>query len=144
MPPTSSNDGFHAILTELARTNRAAERDKYEALFAQLAERAENLFRDFIRARVYSLTKSDAVGINIEDADDMLCDLLLTVFQKIQTYRGDNDYQAEAWLRKIISNQICDAARKLTRRRKFWTWLFGRLNDKLGMMSQKNATEEDA
>lgn len=118
---------YHRILVEL-KILQAHDRtsQRYNDLFYELAEL---MFHDFWNYcdKVFRNASSNSYYVSMDETKDILQNVLLKIFNNIQSYRGTCEQQARSWVRQIIIYTIRDSARKTIKRKEKWKIFFEKL-----------------
>lgn len=111
---------YHAILVELQRLTRSGRnKERLNVLFCQLSERMFHDFWAYCEKQVRYLT-ANRYYVSINETEDILQEVLIKIFRKIDSYRGTCDPQARAWIGQIICRTVQDSSRITRRRNGFW------------------------
>lgn len=125
--PNSANaeeaPGYHVLLTELQQLIRSgSNKERYERLFEQLAKNIFDDFWGYCENLVRRLT-TNRYYININETEDILQEVLIKIFRKVDSYSGKSNAQAQSWICQIIRRTILDASKSTSRRGNVWAHL---------------------
>lgn len=113
---------YHALLVELQQITRGGRnKERYDTLFCQLSERMFQDFWGYCEKQVRYLT-ANRYYVSINETEDILQEVLIKIFRKIDSYRGTCDPQARAWIGQIICRTVQDSSKTSRRRGGFWEW----------------------
>ena len=133
---------YHELLVELQQLTRGGRnKELYDALFYQLSER---MFRDFwgyCEKQVRYLT-ANRYYVSINETADILQEVLIKIFRKINSYSGTCDLQARAWICQIIHREVQDSSKITRRRGDVWAYLTSWLRP-LGKRFGENIRSDD-
>lgn len=111
---------YHAILVEMRELQKKGlNKTRWNDLYTQLSNM---MFTDFVKSTdVLSrdLT-SHKYSVNIEETEDFLQNALIRIYNRIDSYHGTSDGEAQNWIRVIIKRLVQDNAKKVNRRVAKW------------------------
>ncbi|MBQ9454627.1 MAG: hypothetical protein IJU53_03030 [Thermoguttaceae bacterium] len=119
---------YHALLTELQRLSHAdRNKERYNELFCHLSKGMFTDFWGFCEKQVRYLTEN-RYYVSINETEDILQEVLIKIFRKIDSYRGTCDQQARGWICQIIQNAVRDCSRTTRHRNEVWAYVVSLLH----------------
>lgn len=103
-----------------------------ESFFQAKIERGLSTFREV----------SGGYNVTVDDACDVLNELLWIVCRRAKGYRGRTDAEAYAWLNRTVENHLIDKGRTISRRAKKWREFFPLIPKRLKALLRTNDGDE--
>lgn len=137
------NEGLYDAVKAVANARRDGDGERLNEALSALSRLSEALFRDKIERRLNSYQESfNGYSVSLEDAADVLNEILWIVCQKADRFRGSTDAEACAWLKKIVERKVSDKGRVALRRAKKWRGFFAIVPRRLRGMLEISSKQE--
>lgn len=89
-----------------------------QQLIQRLKGNEEPAFKELVLHHSYKLmTVAKVYTHSIHDAQDVLQDALIIIFEKVSTFQGDNPAAFYTWMKRIVINKALSLKRKASRTR---------------------------
>lgn len=121
----SEPQGLCALIRQVADSRRADDAERLNGALTEIGRLLETSFRAKIERRLESYREaSRGYSVSLDDAFDVLNEILWTVCQQADKFRGQTDAEAFAWLQTTIERRVSDKGRTISRRAKKWREFF--------------------
>lgn len=121
----------------LMNLQRATSRHEIDVVLREIQQAAKQDFIDRLAGQLARASRHGTDAI-LEDAEAILNDVLVKLWQKSRSFRGTCDAEAHAWTRQIIDNTLRDTIKTPIRRGKIWqpvlSYLRGRAERQVSRM----------
>lgn len=136
--------GLCALIRQTASARKSGDVDALNDSLTQIGLRLESVFRAKIERRLDAYrAASRGYSLTVDDAYDVLNEILWIVCQRAGTFRGSTDAEAYAWLQTTIERHVTDKGRTIVRRAKKWREIFKLAPKKMKMLLETSDPRTD-
>lgn len=118
--PTGERSDLRDALRRIVDAKRAVDSDALNAALKDVNRLARGYFERLVERRLAASDREGGIERRIDDACDVLNEILWLVCQKAETFRGATDFEARAWLKRIVERKLIDKGRARARRSAKW------------------------
>ena len=112
--PTGERSDLRDALRRIVDAKRAVDSDALNAALMDVNRLARGYFERLVERRLAGIER------RIDDACDVLNEILWLVCHTAETFRGATDFEARAWLKRIVERKLIDKGRARARRSAKW------------------------
>ena len=131
-----------AWLQLLTNLQRATSGDEIDAALQVIQQAFKDEFISGLARQLARVPQHGADAI-LEDAESILNDVLVKLWQRSRTFRGQSDAEAQTWVRQIINNTLRDAIKTQIRRERIWQPVLSYLRGRAERQTRPQSTDDE-
>jgi len=136
----SSDASLLETLGRLALAKRSKEDDAIDRALTELGLQLRHLFQRRIDKDLDGL--NDGYLRTVEETEDVLSEVLFTVYRNAEAFRGQTEMEARCWLQTTVKRKMLDIWKKHARRSAKWRDFFRAIPKRLRVYLETTSSGE--